>query len=262
MIRIGIPNLNSITRSLLSCMSILIFSFLIISCRNQENFAPVTSSKYMQHHSSYKEAYQVKPHDTLYSIAFRYDTDFHKLAELNHIQSPYTVKTGQIIYLQTPVKRQTQHMSQKPFRTVRPRMLRPHPAKNIKKPVLKQVVEHNTRWIWPIKGRVVKRYAPNQNRKGIDIAGHRGDHVKASAQGVVAYSGSGLPGYGNLIIIKHESNFLTAYSHNETNLVKEGQHIQKGQLIAKIGMIDGKFYGLHYEIRKSGHPVNPLLYLK
>ena len=259
----------------------MIFSIVIVSCRNQINYAPVSSSSYVHHLNQggghdQQNVYLVKPRDTLYSIAFRYDKDFRKLAELNHIQSPYLLKAGQKLYLYIPIQKRLQNKDiyknrfDKPLRkpaltspqAVRKKVQISFSRKNTGSRPQSQVLKKSSHWIWPIQGRIVKAYAPNQNSKGIDIVGRRGDTIKASTQGVVAYAGNGLPGYGNLIIIKHEKNFLTAYSHNEINWVKEGQHVNAGQAIAKIGMIDRKFYGLHYEIRQSGHPVNPMHYLK
>jgi lipoprotein NlpD len=100
------------------------------------------------------------------------------------------------------------------------------------------------------------------SRKGIDIAGRKGDKVYAAQSGIVAYAGSGLANYGNLIIIKHPNNYLTAYGNNARNLVKEGQYVNSGQVIAEMGIINHQYYGLHFEIRQQGKPLNPLLFLR
>lgn len=115
-------------------------------------------------------------------------------------------------------------------------------------------------WLWPAKGRVLAGFNEATN-KGVDIAGNPGDPVVASAAGKVAYSGSGLRGYGKLVIIKHESNFLTAYAHNQQLLVKEGDAVAKGQKIAELGSTDTDRPKLHFEIRKQGRPVDPMKYL-
>jgi lipoprotein NlpD len=117
-------------------------------------------------------------------------------------------------------------------------------------------------WFWPVSGRVSTTFIPDQGKKGINIACKKGERVLASAGGVVAYAGSGLSGYGNLIIIKHNNEYLTAYGNNERNLVKEGQKVKPGQVIATAGVIDRKYWGVHFEIRKKGIPVNPLNYLQ
>jgi len=118
------------------------------------------------------------------------------------------------------------------------------------------------KWSWPIKGKVISTYAANNHdRKGIDIKGISGQKIKSAGRGVVVYSGGGLISYGNLIIIKHNDRFLSAYAHNKKLLVKEGTAVKKGQTIAIIGKKPNVTNLLHFEIRKDGKPVNPLLYL-
>ena len=117
-------------------------------------------------------------------------------------------------------------------------------------------------WLWPVNGRVATQFIPQQGKKGIDIAGMKGEKIRASSGGVVAYAGSGLSGYGNLIIIKHNNQFLTAYGNNLRNMVHEGQQVKAGQVIAEMGVVDRRFWGVHFEIRRAGKPVNPLNYLQ
>ncbi len=114
-------------------------------------------------------------------------------------------------------------------------------------------------WIWPTDGRVISTFS--KNSKGVKISGHAGQAVLASASGVVVYSGNGLRGYGNLIIIKHDDTFLSAYAHNNKLLVKEGEAVTKGQKIAEMGNTDSDAVQLHFEIRKNSKPVDPLEYL-
>lgn len=116
-------------------------------------------------------------------------------------------------------------------------------------------------WSMPTKGKIIGEYSENANRKGIDIAGTRGQAVVASAAGKVVYSGSGLRGYGKLVIIKHNKTFLSAYAHNEQILVKEGQSVLKGQKIAEMGSSDADQIKLHFEIRQFGKPVDPAKFL-
>jgi len=120
----------------------------------------------------------------------------------------------------------------------------------------------NIKWSWPIKGKVISTFAANNsNRKGIDVRGVAGQKIKSAGDGVVVYSGAGLISYGKLIIIKHSDRFLSAYAYNKKLLVKEGTRIKKGQNIAIIGKNLNVTNLLHFEIRKDGKPVNPLLYL-
>ena len=117
-------------------------------------------------------------------------------------------------------------------------------------------------WRWPADGKVVGTYlAGDQTKQGLDIAGSAGDAVRAAADGEVVYSGNGLIGYGELIIVKHNANFLSAYGHNRKRLVKEGDRVKAGQEIAEMGSTSASRDELHFEIRKNGKPVNPLDYL-
>ena len=116
-------------------------------------------------------------------------------------------------------------------------------------------------WGMPTKGKVIAEYSESANRKGVDIIGNKGQTVVASASGKVVYSGSGLRGYGKLVIIKHNKTYLSAYAHNELILVKEGQSVTKGQKIAEMGDTDADQVKLHFEIRKFGKPVDPAKFL-
>lgn len=145
--------------------------------------------------------------------------------------------------------------------------VKPQPKPVVKKPVVKKttttaVKPASSQWMWPIKGPVISTFsATDVSRKGIDIGASQGSTVVSTNNGVVVYSGDGLRGYGELIIIKHTDNLLSAYAHNSQRLVKEGQSVKQGQQIAKSGKgNDGKSL-LHFEIRKNGQPVNPLKYL-
>jgi len=116
-------------------------------------------------------------------------------------------------------------------------------------------------WMWPAQGKLITGNAENPNLKGIDIAGKLGQPVVASAAGKVVYAGSGIRGYGKLIIVKHNATWLSAYAHNRDILVKEGQQVAKGQSIAEMGNTDAEQVMLHFEIRRHGTPVDPLKYL-
>lgn len=121
--------------------------------------------------------------------------------------------------------------------------------------------EKPLQWGMPTNGKLIAGFSESDNRKGVDIVGQRGQPVVASAAGKVVYSGSGLRGYGKLIIIKHNKTFLSAYAHNDRILVKEGQSVSSGQKIAEMGSTDASQVELHFEIRKFGKPVDPAQYL-
>ena len=116
-------------------------------------------------------------------------------------------------------------------------------------------------WVWPAKGKIITGFSEAASLKGIDIAGTSGQAVAASAGGKVVYAGTGLRGYGKLIIIKHNGTYLSAYAHNKEILVKEGQQVNRGQRIAEMGNTDADQVKLHFEIRRQGKPVDPLRYL-
>lgn len=129
--------------------------------------------------------------------------------------------------------------------------------KNIKLPK-----KLNNTWNWPTRTHdIAVNFMPEKGRKGINIKGSKGNKIYASKDGIVQYAGNGLPSYGNLIIIKHNNQYLTAYGNNLRNLVKEGDKVKAGQIIAEMGVIDRKYWGLHFEVRKAGKPLNPLDFL-
>lgn len=115
-------------------------------------------------------------------------------------------------------------------------------------------------WVWPAEGKVIATFDEGKN-KGVDIAGKAGQQVVAAGAGKVMYAGSGIRGYGNLVIVKHSNNLLSAYAHNRTILVKEGQSVAKGQMIAEMGDSDTDSVKLHFEIRQQGKPVDPTRFL-
>jgi len=108
----------------------------------------------------------------------------------------------------------------------------------------------------------MRTFSPSNGRKGIDIAGKKGSKIRASSAGIVAYAGDGLPGYGHLVILKHDTEYLTAYGNNQKILVHSGQYVKQGQVIAEMGVVNRRFWGVHFEVRRRGEPVNPLNYLK
>lgn len=232
-------------------MSIIILP----GCEDTSPYAPVEESQSI-HFSAHQTTYRVRPGDSLYAVAFLFDRDYQQLAAFNHLHKPYTLYSGQIIYLQYPPRRHQYSFGASSFS---------HPTR----PPRQLPIQHTsalpaiTQWSWPAYGTVISKFFPAYAKKGIEIAGKTGDGIYASAPGIVAYAGNGITGYGNLILIKHSSQFLTAYGFNARNLVQEGQRIQKGQRIADMGKIVGKrIYAVHFEIRKAGKPVDPLNYLQ
>lgn len=228
----------------------------LTACGGREDLAPVVEPHWRGAKTHAKQ-HVVKRGDTLYAIAFRYDTDYRELASFNHLYSPYSLRVGQIIRIQSGY-----HST----RTLaRPSLAHTQVEQTVfvHQPTYpRRFIGRSNGWMWPAHGRVVANFVPDQGKKGVDIAGKKGDKIYAAKNGTVAYAGSGLPGYGNLIIVKHDNQFLTAYGNNSRNLVREGQVIKAGQVIADMGIVDRRYWGIHFEIRQSGKPVNPLNYLR
>ncbi len=231
--------------------------------------------------------YRVRIGDTLYSIAFRHDMDYRDLARINNINTPYTIYPGQVLSLHTRPgsKRLSTSPAHSPTVVHRRRSSRPapvistHPAARVSTGSARVAApvsvasnvsaalgpgrrKDGVVWYWPLKGPILSAFRANDpGRQGIDIAGKMGEPVHAVASGVVVYSGSGLIGYGELIIIKHSDTYLSAYGHNRVRLVKEGDRVKAGQVIAEMGSSGAPRVELHFEIRRNGKAVNPLNYL-
>ncbi|MFT4059944.1 MAG: peptidoglycan DD-metalloendopeptidase family protein [Legionella sp.] len=241
------------------CKGFLCLFFVTIIGGCGSNLAPVTELKW-QPYSTQKTTHIVRREETLFAIAFRYDTDYRTLARLNHLNPPYSLKVGQVLSLQG-IKHKTPATARSvpQYQRYNPKWVAPQRA--IYSP-LQRYARSASGWLWPVSGRVVTSFIPEQGKKGINIACRNGGKVIASSSGTVAYAGSGLRGYGNLIIIKHNHEYLTAYGNNAKIIVSEGQFVNAGQVIAEAGIIDHKYTGVHFEIRKAGVPVNPLNYLQ
>ncbi|GJM04748.1 MAG: lipoprotein [marine bacterium B5-7] len=212
--------------------------------------------------------------DTLYSIAWRYNYDYKSVASWNQINTPYTIYPGQLIRLKPVLKKNA--ATKKPSVIVKKTpsdapskpVTKPIPKKAIKEPnVVAQKNKLKTalpsgpiKWSWPTTGKLVSSNSPT-SKKGIDISGKSGQLIKAAAAGDVVYSGSGLLGYGKLIIIKHNETYLSAYAYNSKLLVKEGDRVNAGQQISEMGQDHTGRNVLHFEIRKNGKPVTPSKHL-
>ena len=239
-------------------------ALLVASCAS--NLAPTSSlnqppSQRIQHHT-------VSKGETLYSIAWRYGKDFKELAAINRIPAPYRIFPGQRLTLAgqapAPVRQTSLAQNSKPKKPARKPVpvAAKAPSRAIKKSSISDRNNFDTKWQWPVRGRILSRFQANDPlRKGVDIAGKKGESVQAAADGTVIYAGSALRGYGKLLIIKHSEEFLSAYAHNDKLLVGEGAKVKAGQRIAELGSSGTDRDMLHFEIRKNGQPVDPLVYL-
>jgi len=272
---------------------ILIGSVFLSSCLSVPQQAPVSSripppsTKISQH--------IVAPSETLYSIAWRYGLDYKKLARANSINSNYQIFPGQSILLSDKV---SSKYRSKPIvsRPKGPAKASSRPKKIVKKSPQKRPQSKTTRtiapkkqiastrsekkskmlntslssikktgplrWGWPAKGIVTTNFHKQKGlRRGIDIGGKKGESVNAAASGKVVYAGSGLRGYGKLIIIKHSEIYLSAYAHNDQLRVSEGDIVKIGQRVADIGSTGIGTRAkprLHFQIRRDGKPIDPL----
>jgi len=217
-----------------------------------------TSSNQSSSKAALPKWIKAKSGDTLYGLSRRYHVSIDQLAQLNQLKKPYLIKPGQTIFLK-PLS-----TGRKPVVVTKPTKVpvvssNRQPIRSTAKPVS---WPKTLRWQRPAKGKVVKRFNRQRNdAKGILIAGKKGTDIVAAAAGKVVYSGNGLISYGNLIIIKHNNTFLSAYAYNQKLLVTEGDVVKVGQKIAEMGAKDKLTVGLHFEIRKNGKPVDPLKYL-
>ncbi|MCL6711755.1 peptidoglycan DD-metalloendopeptidase family protein [Pseudoxanthomonas sp. z9] len=211
----------------------------------------------------YGQTVRVQRGDTLYGLAFRNGIDFRDLAAWNGIGSPYTIYPGQTLRLYPSSGGRPTASTGTAATGTAPRPTTP-PATSAPKPAPPQAAPVNSgfNWRWPADGHVIGRFiAGDATKQGIDIAGSGGQAVRAAADGVVVYSGAGLVGYGELIIVKHSEAWLSAYGHNRKRLVNEGQNVKAGQQIAEMGSSGAAREMLHFEIRYNGKPVDPQLYL-
>ena len=231
--------------------------------------------------------YIVQPGDTLYAVAFRLGMDYRTLAEINNIDPPYVIRVSQSLKtidtgsgafgeaaddatsvapansvavqsdrLESPPRQAspTPASDGQQAEAVRPEPGPPsHTLSTAKSAMPNGPVD---RWVWPAAGEVSRPFADEGN-KGIDFAGQRGAPVMATAPGVVVYAGTGVTGYGALLILKHNDTYLSAYGHNDELLAVEGEQVQAGQVIARMGSSGADSVKLHFEIRRDGRPVNP-----
>ena len=229
--------------------------------------------------------YTVKRGDTLYSIALDHGADHRDLAQWNDLDDPTRLRVGQQLRVKPPViaaespgpavevgtARILGRVESRPLDSLPPLPPRT-PAKNeiarmeIVKPAPAAVKSDTPApanlagFVWPVKGKVLAPFA-EPRRKGIDIDGRPGDPIVAAAAGRVTYIGTGIPGMGKIVVLKHDNGFITVYGHNRDILVKEQQAVARGQQIAVLGSTDAERPKLHFQIRKGAAAVDPLLYL-
>jgi len=251
-------------RSLLLALFLCVFCCLS-ACTEYQASAPVRDIDLDRVGS--RVIYRVHPGDTLYSVAWRYDMDYRKLADLNHLKPPYALSPGQTLVISGPSSAQppqpfaasskTTYVSYRDLETRKTQSPKgTHSVQAPQKPSPEPSSGTVSRFIKPARGKVVSYFS--SQTKGIDIAGKLNEAVRASASGKIVYAGSGIPSYGQLVIIKHNALYLSAYGYNHTLLVKEGQWVKKGQVIARMGRMYNGRPGVHFEIRKAGKPLNPM----
>ena len=209
--------------------------------------------------------HRVERGDSLYSIGWQYDQDYRQVAVWNNIKPPYVLAHGQWLRVAPPLQGArpapvvvaVPGKSRTSGETVAPVITAPPPMATKPSPVMTSQA-----WQWPTRGELVRTFAADEpGKKGVDIRGRLGQPILSAAAGRVVYGGNGLVAYGNLLIIKHDKNYLTAYAHNHKLRVQEGDTVTAGQHIADMGKSGTEQVMLHFEIRYQGKPVDPLRYL-
>lgn len=231
----------------------------------------------------------IQPGDTLYSIAFALGLDVNELAAWNGLSDKSRIFAGQRLRLTKPIGFRTQAIAAQTKKFDQDKRVstaskanqptlskqailsqKPSEASTAKlatKPITKQALvkkrisNANVSWSWPITGHVISGFNPSSGKQGVDIRGEQGQSVYSAALGDVVYVGNGLKGYGNLVIIKHSTHYLSAYAHNQQVFVAEGDQVAARQKIAAVGKNGSNGYLLHFQIRQDGKPVNPMNYL-
>ena len=232
--------------------------------------------------------YTVKPGDTLIRVSLDHGQNWRDVARWNAIENPNLIEVGQVLRVAPPEQEAALASARTAAAVPAPRQdpvappapaavpgavpaaaaaaeARPVAGASAPAPAAAGAVENTAAragdeavdWAWPATGSVVATFDEARGVKGVSIAGRAGDPVLAAADGRVVYAGSGLRGYGNLVIVKHNNTFLTAYAHNQALLVKEDQAVRRGQKIAEMGSTDAERVKLHFEIRRQGRPVDP-----
>ncbi|NIQ38946.1 MAG: peptidoglycan DD-metalloendopeptidase family protein [Proteobacteria bacterium] len=229
-------------------LTLLVVLLLLQGCMTSSR-RPVVDSPGQKTRGVY---HTVKRHQTLWRISKTYNVDMYRVARINGIRNVNEIKAGQKIFI--PGAKKVRHVG------IYIEDLGPSGRKGTKVDLAKA----KGRFMWPVRGPIMKKFGRSQSRKhdGIDIDAARGTPIRAADSGKVIYSGDEIKGYGNIVIIKHGPTFTTVYAHNAANLVREGNTVKKGQVIARVGR-SGRATGshLHFEIRNHNKPIDPLLVL-
>lgn len=257
--------------NLLNLFIIMNIILLLAACSTQ-SFAPTPDKS--QIITNRPKTHIVIPGDTLFSIAWRYGLKYEVLAKHNGISPPYIIRPAQVIRLDVAgVAGSNKQISstRSPASGTAQRTITSQKSQSTRQENKTPTVASKTdkkqvwgapQWRWPGKGPLLSSFqGTNALNKGIDLGGKLGEPVFAAANGQVVYSGSGLRGYGKLLIVKHNETFLSAYAHNDRLLVKEGDLVKAGQRIADMGSSGTDRVKLHFEIRRDGTPVDPLKFL-
>ena len=273
-----------VSRSLGAWGSVVLAGFILAGCSTQANKAPVEDRGQSSSSSSVDVKslpgaenagkpgyYTIKPGDTLIKIGLEHGQSWKDIARWSNLDNPNVIEVGQVVRVVPPGRDVAASSSSGSGRGVAPVVVgsgstaasstatpaaTPTPAPTA--PAAKGADDVD--FIWPASGSLIAGFDESRN-KGYDISGKAGDPVVAAADGRVVYAGAGLRGYGNLIILKHNNTYLTAYAHNQSLLVKEDQSVKKGQKIAEMGSTDADRVKLHFEVRRQGKPVDPSRYL-
>lgn len=261
----------------LAAVCLIVTVTLLTACVGEGYQIPVSERPQPKPLAS--QRYIVKQGDTLFAIAWRYGLDFKGLAKANNIVSPYRIMPGQLVRLtdRSSVTRKerlaqapraesrsvsgSRKQADKAVRKTENRTKAPaSKVKTARSEDKGRFDKGKIDWQWPVSGRLLKSFSVNSSNihKGIDLGGSIGDAIRSAAKGQVVYSGNGLSGYGNLVIVKHNQMYLSAYAHNRRLLVKEGQWVEAGEKIAELGKSGADRAKLHFQIRRDGKPVNPL----
>ncbi|WP_218240205.1 peptidoglycan DD-metalloendopeptidase family protein [Comamonas fluminis] len=271
-----------VSRSLGALGTAVLAGVILAGCSTQANRAPVEDRGQSASSSSTVDVkslpgaenagkpgyYTIKPGDTLIKVGLEHGQSWKDIARWSNLDNPNVIEVGQVVRVVPPGRDMASSSSGGSGRTVAPVVVGGGTAATTapvtstpaapSAPVAKGADDVN--FIWPASGSLIAGFDEARN-KGYDISGKAGDPVVAAADGRVVYAGAGLRGYGNLIILKHNNTYLTAYAHNQSLLVKEDQSVKKGQKIAEMGSTDADRVKLHFEVRRQGKPVDPSRYL-